>query len=48
MDLSDLSDLHLQVCELMFYNGKVISVDPPQFVDLVVGSLGVACSNAWE
>ena len=28
-----------QICELMFYNGKVISVDPPQFVDLEVGSL---------
>jgi hypothetical protein len=24
------------VCALLFYNGKVISVDPPQFVDLIV------------
>ncbi|GAX81425.1 hypothetical protein CEUSTIGMA_g8855.t1 [Chlamydomonas eustigma] len=24
------------VCELMFYNGKVVSVDPPAFVDLEV------------
>ena len=28
-----------QICELMFYNGKVISVDPPQFVDLEVSPL---------
>ncbi len=25
-----------QICELLFYNGKVIAVDPPQFVDLMV------------
>jgi len=24
------------ICELLFYNGKVISVDPPQFVDLEI------------
>ena len=24
------------VCSLLFYNGKVISVEPPQFVDLIV------------
>lgn len=24
------------ICSLLFYNGKVISVEPPQFVDLVI------------
>lgn len=26
------------VCELLFFNGKVISVDPPAFVELAVAS----------
>lgn len=32
-------------CQLLFYNGKVISVDPPQFVDLKVSCLPHNRSN---
>lgn len=33
---------------LMFYNGKVISVDPPQFVELKVGPISGTHQGVWE